>query len=99
MNGHSLGRIIKSNKEILYFTTAGEKPSLIELQRAVGGYFQTIPVRGDNVYYDVPCVLVVDEEAWISKKPLNMIASELALTAILGDVILIPEQYMCNGCE
>lgn len=74
---------LSAEGEALTLTTEKELPSLEELQRAVGGYIEFVPIPAmDDI------VLVVDEEGLFKEKPYNKIASEIAGRVIVGDVVI-----------
>lgn len=74
---------LSAEGEALALTTEKELPSLEELQRAVGGYIEFVPIPAmDDI------VLVVDEEGLLKEKPYNKIASEIAGRVIVGDVVI-----------
>lgn len=55
------------------------------LQKAVGGYIETVTMSGD-------CCLVCDEEGLLKGKPLNKAASRLG-TPFVGDVLVCGVDY------
>jgi len=63
------------------------KPSLEELQKAVGGYIEVAEIPGSSK------ILVVNEEGLLQQLPLNPSASAMALQLIVGDVVL------CNRAD
>jgi len=64
--------------------------SLTTLQNAVGGYIETIAVRGDD-----SLILLVNEEGRRLKLPYNPQASELAQRHIVGKAVLLPKALLC----
>lgn len=55
------------------------------LQKAVGGYIETVTIASD-------CCLIVDEEGRLKDKPLNITASRFGLP-LVGDVLVVGVEY------
>lgn len=55
------------------------------LQRAVGGYIETVTIAED-------CCLIVDEEGLLKGKPINHLASRLG-RPLVGDVLVVGVEY------
>ena len=55
------------------------------LQKAVGGYIETVTIASD-------CCLIVDEEGRLKDKPLNITASRFGLP-LVGDVLVVGVHY------
>jgi len=64
--------------------------SLTTLQNAVGGYIETVAVRGDD-----SLILLVNEEGRRLNLPYNPQASELAQRHIVGNAVLLPKALLC----
>jgi hypothetical protein len=64
--------------------------SLTTLQNAVGGYIETVPVKGDD-----SLILLVNEEGRRLNLPYNPQASELAQRHIVGNALLLPKTLLC----
>ena len=61
-------------------------PALEELQEAVGGLIMVV---------NIACgIMVVDEEGVLKEKSHNMVASVLANQRIVGDVVVMPSDYL-----
>lgn len=70
-------KVIKNKKE---------DPTLEEVQKFVGGYVELVPI----FYYDYEGVLLVDEEARLKGKSLNLECDSLIGIHIFGNAIYIP---------
>jgi hypothetical protein len=68
---------------------AGASPSLKELQAAVGGYIEAVPINGVS-----RTVLIVNEEGLIHRLPENPRASQIAGRLIVGTAILLPRKLL-----
>lgn len=55
------------------------------LQKAVGGYIETVSIAED-------CCLIVDEEGLLKGKPINPTASRLG-APLVGDVLVVGVHY------
>ena len=62
------------------FTPSGERPSLEEMQKIVGGYIERVTVKGGEMW--------ANEEGLLQGLPLNLQASRIANNFIVGDVLL-----------
>lgn len=60
--------------------------SLRTLQRAVGGYIQTIPIGKDYLG-------IVDEEGLLKDRDANVIISDLVGTVIVGNALIVRKGY------
>ncbi len=75
--------VLYADGTALTLTTEKDAPSLEELQGAVGGYIEVVQIpamRG--------VLMIVDEEGRMKGKAVNAIASEIAGTEIVGDVVI-----------
>lgn len=81
--------VLYADGSVLTLATAGDYPTLEELQKAVGGYIEFVPVPAMK---DI--VMVADEEGLLKRKTLNRHASDIAMRPIVGDVVLLFEQEM-----
>lgn len=76
--------VLYADGTALSLTTDGDTPTLEELQAAVGGYVEFVPVPAmDGI------TMVVDEDGLPKAKPVNALASEIAMRPIVGDVVLV----------
>lgn len=66
-----------------------EGDQLSSLQKAVGGYIELVGVPADP-----DLVLVVDEEGRLKDKPVNMVASEIALQPLVGDMVMMERKQL-----
>lgn len=66
-----------------------EKPTLEQLQEAVGGLIQIVPLQ-DGRY------MVVNEEGLILDLPYNKAASRVAGFPIVGDAVIVPAHMMLD---
>lgn len=80
--GRRLPVLIKESGTISEWKDSGDQ--LESLQKAVGGYIETVPVRPWR-----KVVMIVDEEGVLKGKGINVIASEMAGQTIVGDVVLM----------
>jgi aspartate oxidase len=64
--------------------------SLTTLQKAVGGYIETVAVQGDD-----SLILLVNEDGRRLNLPYNPQASELAQRHIVGNAVLLPKALLC----
>lgn len=62
----------------------GNKFTLDEVQKVVGGYVQVIRLAHNMK-------LLVNEDGLMKGLPLNILASQMANRKIVGDVILVPK--------
>ena len=62
------------------FTPTGERPSLEELQKIVGGMIELVRVKGGQLW--------VNEEGLLLSLPLNLQASRIANGYIVGPALL-----------
>lgn len=80
-------KLLKANGEISEFRSVGEKPTLEEMQKAVGGLIEIVSLRSS-------IVLVINEEGKLKGLPVNMPATvmyqDLCHTEdiIVGDCLL-----------
>lgn len=82
-----LPAVIPARGEITLLAPNTWPPTLEDLQSAVGGYIEYVPVPA------LPgLVMVVDEEGTLKHKPLNAYASEIAGRVIVGDVVLMERE-------
>lgn len=63
------------------------------MQKALGGHFETVPVRAMRNYFKQPVIMLVDEEGLLKDLPVNMLGCIFYETSrhghpITGDVIL-----------
>jgi hypothetical protein len=66
-----------------------EESQLLSLQKAVDGYIEVVPLPGDP-----GLVLIADEEGLFKKKPLNLLATEMVRSPIVGDVVLMERKQL-----
>lgn len=79
------GQVIEGNAEP--FTFAGDKPTLKEMQTAVGGLIEIVRIPLGPEF-----IMIVDEEGLLKDKPINLIACSQypnGVTPIVGDAIII----------
>jgi hypothetical protein len=73
------------------YTVLTTVPSLTELQTAVGGYIETIPIFTE--YAGNPCVAFCNEEGKLMNMPMNKRANDLwgisTDDKLVGDVVII----------
>jgi hypothetical protein len=67
----------------------GVRPTLRELQKAVGGYIEIVPVDGVQ-----RTVLVVNEEGLLQRLPPNPRACRIARQLIVGTAVLLPRAML-----
>ncbi len=58
------------------------KPTLEQLQKAVGGLIEAVHIVGSKK------VMIVNEEGLLKNLPLNPIASQMVRKPIVGDVVI-----------
>ena len=76
-----MAQLIRSNGELIEVTPKnGTDFKWEELKDMIGGYIEIVRLRNGNM-------LVVDEEGKVKKRPVNIVASQLAGQAIVGDVV------------
>ena len=82
------GLVIATNGDMRVQTFTA--PALEDVQKVVGGYVETVPVRNIEGHY----LLMVDEDARLQwpRPVVNEVASFLACTKIFGTVVL-PSAY------
>jgi len=80
--------VIQPSGDIEYIQPEGSegRPTLRQLQDAVGGYIEAVPLADWPHRY-----MYVNEEGLIHGLPLNLIASKFAGQPIMGPAILMPE--------
>lgn len=78
------GLVIATNGDMRVQTFTA--PALEDVQKVVGGYVETVPVRNIEGHY----LLMVDEDARLQwpRAVVNEVASFLACTKIFGTVVL-----------
>ena len=78
------GVVISTNGDMRVQTFTS--PALEDVQKVVGGYVETVPVRNIEGHY----LLMVDEDARLQwpRPVVNEVASFLACTKIFGNVVL-----------
>ncbi len=82
-----LPAVISGKGEITLFAPNTWPPTLEDLQTAVGGHIEYVPVPA------LPgLVMAVDEDGLLKRKPFNLYASEIAGRKIVGDVILMERE-------
>jgi len=69
------------------FVFAGKKPTLTELQSAVGGYVEALYIASD-------CVALVNEDGLRLGLVTNVDASKLCGRPIIGDVLVLSRSLM-----
>ncbi len=70
----------------------GKSFSLKELQDAVGGYIQTLPIHTGEYGGKI---LIVDEEGLLKKDPqINVTASQIVGQGIVGQVLIINKKQI-----
>lgn len=72
--------LIKSDGTISEFKLKGKKPSLEEMQQAVGGYIEMIPTNDG-------CIMILNEDGKMKGLPLNSVATSM-VTLFQGDFIV-----------
>ena len=79
------------NKDIIFKVIKNKKedPTLEEAQKFVGGYVELVPIL-NNWTYDYDGVLLVDEDARLKDKSLNLECDSLIGIHIFGNAIYIP---------
>jgi hypothetical protein len=79
-----MAMLLKSNGQRQLVKPQGKDETLTleQMQKAVGGYIEVVPVPGSNT------LLIVNEEGWMKNLPVNVNASRIAGQTIVGDVIL-----------
>lgn len=75
--------VLYADGTALTLTTEKDAPSLEELQGAVGGYIEVVQIPAMS-----GVLMIVDEEGRMKGKAVNAIASEIAGTEIVGDVVI-----------
>ena len=80
------GLVIATNGDMRVQTFTA--PALEDVQKVVGGYVETVPVRNRNI--EGHYLLMVDEDARLQwpRPVVNEVASFLAYTKIFGTVVL-----------
>jgi hypothetical protein len=73
-------QLIKSDGSISEVKFKGKKPSLEEMQQAVGGYIEMIPTKDKRM-------MVINEEGKMKHLPLNSVATSM-VTLFQGDFIV-----------
>lgn len=74
--------IVRTGGRLQHMPT--RKPELQDLQRAVGGYIEYVPIPA------MPGLrMVVDEEGLLKDKKYNAMASEIAMRPIVGDAVIM----------
>ena len=59
-----------------------------DIQRAIGGHFETVHTRlMADYFHDPSVIMLVDEEGLIKELPLNPVGSALYRSVIAGDLI------------
>jgi len=81
--------VIETNGSIRSLTRAELRPTLQELQAAVGGYIEVIAVP-----FSPGTVLLVNEDGLRDHNVINSIASRLGGQAIVGPAILISKSLL-----
>jgi hypothetical protein len=83
------GILIKANSSAVSEVTPIEakkgKFKLDELQGYVGGYIERLQVS----WMGAPADMIVNEEGRLHGLPINRVASDVARTLIVGDVVLL----------
>lgn len=59
-----------------------------DIQKAIGGYFETVMSPRVSAFFGKPVMMLVDEEGIIKKLPLNRTGSQFYGYPIVGDFIL-----------
>lgn len=79
--------IIRSNGDKIAFVPAGNRPTMEEMQKIVGGYIERVVIKGGEMY--------VNEEGFINMLPVNTAATSRVMYGpnrtglpIVGDVLL-----------
>ena len=72
------------DKEVLITITAVPQ-SLKELQDLVGGYIEEVVI----LRRAQPFTMIVDEEGLLKEKPINLYATLLAETTIVGNAVIL----------
>lgn len=83
--------VIYPNGETLDFETKDEKPTLEELQAAVGGYIEVVTLSDGNL-------MIIDEEGKLKHKEPNHVATERAFPfggdTIVGEAVVLSPDLM-----
>jgi len=83
--------IIYPNGETLDFETKKEKPSLKELQKAVGGYIELVQLLDGNI-------MIINEEGKLNDLEPNHVATEKAFPKggdiIVGNAVVLSPELM-----
>ena len=84
--------IIKTTGEVVKVEPAnGNIFTLKELQKAVNGYIQIVPITtGEHA----DKFMIVDEEGLIKPNQINVVASKIAGQHIVGQVIIIDKEQI-----
>jgi hypothetical protein len=64
-------------------------PTLEEMQEVVGGYIEVVASAQDPDE-----ILIVNEEGRLKDLPVNELASLVAQRVIVGDVVVLPNEYL-----
>jgi len=86
-----MATIIKTDGTLVTLKPEGPKGTLTleQMQKAVGGYIETVTLRNGNI-------MVIDEEGKCKGKPLNPVATDRA--ALRGDFI-VGDAIICKSKE
>ena len=79
--------LIRADGEIDEFRPAGDSFTLDELQGAVGGYVEVVPMQPAHL-------VAMNEDGLLRGLPANAVASALLARQIVGDVVVLPSELL-----